>query len=1277
MSYFLQAMTHASILDCLSIDTCVGGLYNFFSGPNGNRAIPALQIFCEEVLKALCNMSDARCADAESAAVALSTALRELLKREQRTRLHDDLPPLVDSLEDLSRSLTRRGLLNTAALLTHHVGEIRAVVGRARGLLSVADGDAGDFADAPPPAYPRGLHMPSDRHDNDKTDIADMSIFPTRAEIFSNVAEFLPSTDPEQPHFLTDKSDRHIDTLFRLLRQDTFGELKDILASILRVSEIDRTYLDSPKLSFGNLRANRYLKAVVSFISFSGRRGLEVDISFSQTPTLRGKSAPERRRWWEDSRRLAEGVLVSFIANHEGRAQHLFLIISNRNIEDSKDGSLTKNSSRATVTSRLTSHDQANLETLVGLSSSRAQGVLVEFPGQIPATFVPILENLQNMQRLGSLPFQSWILPDRIERGLEDTAANIPPPRYARKPGFTFSLNPILKNSSLDAVNFSIDPCSISDSEGLIGRMEAETDLDRGQCRALIAALTREFALIQGPPGTGKSYLGVKLMKVLLNCQARAALGPIVVVCYTNHALDQFLEHVLHEGTKKILRIGGQSQSNLLEGHNLRTVAQLESKSGWERYSLAKCYEELDRKTESIKRALGKAHGVVRQMKWDNIQKYLVRHYPCIFNQFKGVDADGFKTVGRHPFDIWLSFKKQLVDDVGIETEVDHDDVLLKASQDVHSLSPLERGHLVEFWTTEIQKQAVDNLYEEINHTSSEQRKVSNIHDEVDRRVLQGADVIGITTTGLAKRISTLQRLRCKVVICEEAGEVMEPHMLSALLPTVEHIIQIGDHEQLRPQINNFGLSLESKQGKLYQLDRSQFERLSVGIPGRPKIPVAQLDIQRRMRPSISVLIRETLYPNIQDHPSIRGLPDVVGMRKNLFWLDHDHLEDGACYEMQHKSHSNEWEANMVHALVRHIIRQGVYSSTDIAVLTPYTGQLQKLRTAMRSDFEIVLSDRDQDALDRDGFDATALGPDEDPPESTLSQRKGALAKKKLSELLRVATVDNFQGEEAKVVIISLVRSNEARNVGFLKTTNRINVLLSRAQHGMYLIGNSKTYSNVLMWQAVIGLLRGSDSVGNTLELCCPRHQATPIEVSEPDDFPRLSPEGGCSQACTWRLPDCGHMCLARCHSESMHNIFSCPQPCQRLHEPCGHGCKKPTCGEDCGRCLVPLSNIELLCGHVKDVVACHAAQKPETIRCQVMVEKTVPGCNHTVEVACFQSVTAGYPCPVPCTTPLPCGHICPGGLPDAVRGRVHSAAMRRTMREVAPLRPSLPEPLR
>ena len=367
-------------------------------------------------------------------------------------------------------------------------------------------------------------------------------------------------------------------------------------------------------------------------------------------------------------------------------------------------------------------------------------------------------------------------------------------------------------------------------------------------------------------------------------------------------------------------------------------------------------------------------------------------------------------------------------------------------------------------------------------------------------------------------------------------------------------------------------------------------------------------------------------------------------MQKNVYWLDHDHFEDGQNSEMHHKSHSNTWEAEMVHGLVRHIVRQGTYKSSDIAVLTPYTGQLQKLRSAMRNDFEIVLSDRDQEALDKDGLAEGDQSPRQESTEVHSTHRKSALEKKTLSDLLRIATVDNFQGEEAKVIIVSLVRSNDEKRVGFLRTTNRINVLLSRAQHGMYLIGNSDTYSNIDMWQKVINMLRMTDALGTTLRLSCPRHPATEIEVLEPDDFPKVSPEGGCRLACLWRLPECGHMCQSRCHSESMHKVFLCPQPCQRLHQPCGHACQKPTCGEDCGKCQIKLNNVPLPCGHFKDDVLCYQAQNPAMLHCSVLVEKYVPSCEHTVKVPCSVDVKSEfYRCPIPCATTLPCGHICPG----------------------------------
>jgi superfamily I DNA and/or RNA helicase len=143
-------------------------------------------------------------------------------------------------------------------------------------------------------------------------------------------------------------------------------------------------------------------------------------------------------------------------------------------------------------------------------------------------------------------------------------------------------------------------------------------------------------------------------------------------------------------------------------------------------------------------------------------------------------------------------------------------------------------------WIDEVCFDIIASFSATVDKATETQQRLSNIHDESNRRILQGADVIGVTTSGLAKRFSLLKHMRCKVIICEEAGEVMEPHMISAMLPTIEHCIQIGDHEQLRPSINNFKeLSLESVQGSLYKLDRSQFERLSIGEKGRPSMLVA------------------------------------------------------------------------------------------------------------------------------------------------------------------------------------------------------------------------------------------------------------------------------------------------------------------------------------------------------------------------------------------------------------------------------------------------------
>lgn len=698
--------------------------------------------------------------------------------------------------------------------------------------------------------------------------------------------------------------------------------------------------------------------------------------------------------------------------------------------------------------------------------------------------------------------------------------------------------------------------------------------------------------------------------------------------------------HLLAEGITKIIRIGGRSQVQDLEGHNLRVVSRTYPKTTVENTTLGQTYEQLEKLKSNAGYQLRPLHQLKNGPTWEGLKDFLKKESMRIYLQLAPKDDEGFVVVGGDRVKTWLGKRPRSMPESGGQTNVkDVEGLFHRAEQNIKSLSHGERWILVDDWIAKINEEQNERLFEALEQTNRSQESIQRVYDEINRRVLVGADVIGITTTGLARNIEMLRRVRPKVVICEEAAEVMEAHIISAFMPGVEHIIQIGDHRQLRPQINNYSLSLETATGLQWQLDRSQFERRAMGESGMRPAPVAQLDVQRRMRPEISRLIR-TVYPNLRDHEKVLEHPPVVGMRHNLFWLQHNHPEESRDDGSRVKSHSNDWEVGVAAALVRHLVRQGAYSNTDIALLTPYTGQLKKLRAALRKDFEIVVSDRDLEKLAQDDEEVT------DESEEFASgdgKYHKQLEKKQLLQTLRVATVDNFQGEEAKIIIVSLVRSNQKRKVGFLRTENRINVLLSRAQHGMYLIGNAETYLHVDMWADVHSQLSEANAVGDAIPLCCPRHRDTEILCSTPDDFVRKSPEGGCNLPCVNRLEPCGHRCQARCHSQAMHDAFLCPQPCPRIRKTCQHACPK-LCGDACGPCEVPVFDTVLPCGHLKKEVRCHQALEPSKIRCTTLVAKTVPGCGHSIKVECYKDVAAdSFRCPTPCDALLTCGHKCPG----------------------------------
>ncbi|KAJ5849332.1 hypothetical protein N7534_008021 [Penicillium rubens] len=1184
---FLEVITHHSLLDCLSIESYVGTLYTSFGGTNGDRAIRYLSDVCQSLMGRGEETSESASVISLDTVKLLLNALYQLLSRVRRARFHDELPLLLNLARELASKITEECSKADLDGLQSRIEVMQSLVTSASRNLVTPRVHEGDPQRTRPvlSSFPMDVQTPGGRHDNDLADISEILILPTLGEIVNINPEYLPSTNFLQPHFLADPLQRYIDSTFRLLRHDIFGSAKDVLRGLQQQTDLTR----SPYLSGKDSAAHLYPGAQVQHIFINDRNELEATVSFSIPPQLRKRTPKEQSKWWEDSSRLDEGSLICFLTSQGTHRKLIFLEVTVKNASKNQThqnkSSLVSDRHSPSITVKLAACLQHELMFLGQLYSERLTGILVEFHGLIPATFVPILENLQQIQREGDLAFRKWVLPDYKS---DEDRHNIPPPAYARKPGFIFPLTSI---ATPTADNVALDPSTPESVDTL--KLQTQTGLDYGQCHGLIAALTREYALIQGPPGTGKSYLGVKVVQALLEIKKNANLKPIIVMCYTNHALDQFLKHLLDVGIQKVIRIGGRSQAPELEGKNLRVVSKDFGKTKVESQTLGKSYGELEAHMEDAGYAMKPLHQSQKGLSWAAMGNFVRRKWPAIHEQLDRPDLEGFTTVTDDKLLHWLGVKSMRIQRGQNEDEVDVvrlERLTRAAQEDIHTLTKPERQILAMEWFKQWRESEIARIFEAIDHATSLRNDINAVHDEVNRRALIQADVIGITTTSLARHIKTLRRLGSKVIICEEAAEVMEAHVISALMPD-----------------SKFSLSLESSTGMAWQLDRSQFERRALGEPGLKPAPIAQLNVQRRMRPEISQLIRR-VYPKLEDHESTTALPNVVGMRDNLFWLDHQCEEDSRDDGSRVKSHSNQWEVDMATALVRHLVRQGEYKSTDIALLTPYTGQLRKLRTSLSNDFEICLSERDLETLAADGFEKVE---DEDPE----SNSRKALEKKTLLQTLRLATVDNFQGEEAKVIVVSLVRSNKKRKVGFLRTENRINVLLSRAQHGMYLIGNAETYLNVEMWADVHSQLSRANAVGTELALCCPRHPDTPILCSEPHDFERKSPEGGCSLPCDRRLEPCGHQCQAKCHSTVMHDGFACGKPCPRIRSTCHHECPK-LCGEDCGLCLTKIQDVELPCGHIKKVLYCHQMLNLELIKCDVEVEKTVPKCGHKIKVS-------------------------------------------------------------
>ncbi|XP_062572126.1 NFX1-type zinc finger-containing protein 1-like [Saccostrea cucullata] len=537
--------------------------------------------------------------------------------------------------------------------------------------------------------------------------------------------------------------------------------------------------------------------------------------------------------------------------------------------------------------------------------------------------------------------------------------------------------------------------------------------------------------------------------------------------------------------------------------------------------------------------------------------------------------------------------------------------------EDVWDLSLDDRRRLYRYWVDQYiiaKKQSIKETEQEYNEKCKAYKEALDLESV---EIMAGADVLGLTTTGAAKFRSILQSIKPKIIIVEEAAEVLESHIVTTINSECQHMILIGDHKQLRPTPTVYKLA------KQYNLEISLFERMVTN-----ELNFVTLNLQHRMRPEISVLMKH-IYPELKDHPCVLNYDRVRGITSNLFFIDHDEPEEK---NLETKSRSNLHEAKFAKRLCRYLLDQD-YQPEDIVILTPYTGQVLVLKQEIP---------------------------------------------KHESGGVKITSVDNFQGEESDIIILSLVRSNEEHKAGFLKIDNRICVALSRARKGLFVIGNFSVFEEESeLWQKIIGMVKSEDKFGKALKLRCENHSDFICCVQSDTDFDKM-PLGGCGKPCNIYL-QCGHQCLQNCHNKDPeHKTYKCTQPCNKTICQLGHICKKQ-CFKDCGKCMeltrkpmktcqhenimpcsedvsdfkcMQLCNQMLPCQHTCQGKCGECNQMKEHRPCEEIC-RTVLICGHTMEGPCFQ-IRARPLCTEKCNVILLCGHACSGACGECMEGRLH-----------------------
>lgn len=670
--------------------------------------------------------------------------------------------------------------------------------------------------------------------------------------------------------------------------------------------------------------------------------------------------------------------------------------------------------------------------------------------------------------------------------------------------------------------------------------IQKQTSLDSSQLEALQRMVSNELAVVQGPPGTGKTFTSVQaLMTILAN--RRPGDPPVIVAAQTNHALDQILIYC-HSAGARILRVGGRTGNEIIKERTVYNLRQSLRKDkpgdGRDKYrSLEKARLQIVETFKNLVDGVFGGHdlldpqalldaGVINEAQFESLSS----------DEWEGNDEEPamqawlgeerIERIRQAPEDLGFT-EEEVVDepdfevdpDLEDETAEDEDDPLhgtwipltshftgntprvsgwqarcltnLARHDDLYQIPVQLRGGVYQILQSKLREASVakfrEILHQAVSH--AKQQKVNRWISDLNILDKKAINIIGCTTTGLTKYRGFLAATGARVLLIEEAAETREPNVTSALFPSLDQLILVGDHQQLPPQCDIARLG-----GEPFNLNVSLFERLV-----QNRLPYTMLNRQRRMAPELRYIVQK-YYPDLRDHPLVEdkaNRPLIPGMGSRRSWFfTHEWPENTDA----DNSKFNHREAQMIVAFMKYLVQNGV-KPAEITVLTYYRGQRKRILQLLRREL-------------------ASLG----------------------TGHFNVATVDSYQGEENEIVLLSLVRSPasqfDIKRVGFVESLNRATVAISRARRGFFMFGNKdnlfqSTIQSFDTWAPVWNGFAEQQRVamGKGLPLVCQNHNdeqgTNEIWMGSPENFDGNA--GGCWIKCDSRLP-CGHSCVLNCH---------------------------------------------------------------------------------------------------------------------------------------------------